>query len=250
VRHATDLVTHLVAREFRLRYRKAVLGWLWAIGQPLARLVVLTFIFTQVIDLGIEDYSVFLFTGLIAWTWFAAGIRSVTTSVVDRRDLLFRPGVPRVTVPVISALTDGLDYLAALPVLALFLVMSNGIPGTAVLLPLIMAIQFLLILGIGLPLCAANVYFRDVALFVDVALVLGFYLTPVFYDPASIPATYRFLIELNPIAQLIDIYRSILVDARLPEVSAVASVAVVGVVLSAVGLSVYRAASPNFIDEL
>ena len=125
-RYSWDLVTHLVAREFRLRYRQALLGWLWAVGTPLTRLVILTYLFTQVLPLGIENYPVFVFTGLVAWQWFSGGLTSATTSAVDRRDLLFRPGLPRTAVPVVSVLTDGLDYLAALPVLFIFLLLATG----------------------------------------------------------------------------------------------------------------------------
>lgn len=250
VQHSFDLVTHLVGREFRLRYRKTVLGWLWAVGQPLARLIVLTFVFTQVIDLGIPNYPVFLFTGLISWIWFSAGLRAVTTSAVDHRDLLFRPGVPRMTIPLTSGLTDGLDYVAALPVLAVFLLLGDGIPLTALFLPVVMVIQFLFILGLGLPLAAANVHFRDVALFVDISLLLGFYVTPVFYDSDAIPEAYRFIVDLNPVAHLINMYRSILVDGRLPDLATVFWLALVGLGLVVVGYAVYQKFSPTFVDEL
>src|SRR5918992_5088836 len=108
-RHTWDLVTHLVAREFRLRYRRALFGWLWAVGSPIARLAILTYVFTRVLPLDIPNYPVFVFTGLIAWAWFSSGVSSATSSVIDRRDLLFRPGLSRPAVPVVSVLNDGFD---------------------------------------------------------------------------------------------------------------------------------------------
>ena len=179
--YSFDLVRHLVVREFHLRYRRSVFGWLWAIGQPLARLLVLSFVFTRIIDLDVPNYPVFLFTGLIAWSWFSQGVQSATTSVVDRRDLLHRPGVPRSVIPVVAVLSDGLDYIASLPVLAAFVLFSGGIPATALALPLFVIPQVLLTIGIGFALCSANVFVRDVKQVVVVAVLLGFYVTPILY---------------------------------------------------------------------
>jgi lipopolysaccharide transport system permease protein len=245
-----ELVTHLVGREFHIRYRRTYFGWLWAIAQPLARLLVLTIVFTKILPLGIPNYSVFLFTGLIAWTWFASGVASATTSAIDRRDLLLRPNVRRASVPVVSVLTDGLDYVAALPVLALFLALEGGIPVTALALPVVMVVELLLILGLGYALCAANVFLRDVRLVVDVALLLGFYLTPVFYETDSVPEGYKLLFQLNPVARLLAAYRDILVEGTLPAPGPfLALFAVCGAVFLA-GYGIYRAASATFVDEL
>ncbi len=249
-RYSWDLITHLVAREFRLRYRQATLGWIWALASPLARLTVLTFLFTRVVPLGIENYGVFVFTGLIAWQWFSSGLMSATTSAVDRRELLFRPGVPRAVVPIVSVLTNGLDYLVALPVLALFILLGDGIPLTALALPVILLFQVLLTLGLGFMLCTANVYFRDVHLFVNVATLLGWYLTPVFYQARAVPDSFEWVLRINPMAQLLNAYRAVLIDGRLPEAKSFLILATACVAVFFVGLSIYRRKSPLFVDEL
>lgn len=249
-RYSWDLITHLVGREFRLRYRRTILGWLWAMGYPLARLFVFAFLFTRVLPLGIPNYAAFAFTGIIAWTWFSAGVASATSSAVDRRDLLTRPGLPRATVPVVSVLTDGLDYLVALPVLAVFLLIGEGVPATAVLLPAVMGVQLLFTLGLGFALCAANVYLRDVRLLVDVVLLLGFYLTPVFYDAQSVPENYRFVLSLNPMAHLLGAYRSILLAGRAPSLGPFLLLIGAGAVVFVTGYLIYRSTSPSFVDEL
>jgi lipopolysaccharide transport system permease protein len=245
-----DVVLHLVGREFRLRYRRAFLGWAWAVGQPLARLVVLSLVFTKFLPLGIDNYPQFLFAGLISWMWFSSAVASATTSAIDRRNLLFRPSLPRSAVPVVSVLTDGLDFLAALPVLAVFLLVGDGIPVTALFLPVIVVVQLLLILGIGYALCAANVYFRDVRLFLDIALLLGFYLTPVFYDASSVPDRYRWIIQLNPMARLIAAYRDVLVEGRLPQPGPFFVLAVACAACFLAGYWIFRRTSPTFVDEL
>jgi lipopolysaccharide transport system permease protein len=248
--HAAELVIYLVGREFRIRYRRAYLGWLWSVAQPLARLVVLTVVFTKILPLGIPNYALFLFTGLIAWMWFASAIGSATTSVIDRRDLLLRPNVPRAAVPVVSVLADGLDYLAALPVLAVFLAVDNGIPVTAIALPVVLAVQLLLILGLGYALCAINVFLRDVRIVVEVGLLLGFYLTPVFYEAEAVPGDYRLLIQLNPMARIINAQRDILVEGTFPSPGPFLLLTLVCSVIFIAGYLVYRTMSATFVDEL
>lgn len=249
-RQTFDLVTHLVTREFRLRYRRALLGWLWVVAQPLARLLVLGFVFSRILPLDIENYPAFLFTGLISWQWFSSATTSATSSAVERADLLMRPGVPRVIVPIVTVLADGIDFVAALPVLALFLMFSGGIPWTVVALPVIILVQLLLTVGLGMALCAANVYVRDVRLLVDLILVLGFYATPVFYAADQLLGRYPLIVLLNPVAQLLGAYRAVLVEGVLPAPAPFLALTLVCCGVCALGYGVYRLASPNFIDEL
>jgi lipopolysaccharide transport system permease protein len=250
IRHAFDVVTHLVLREVHLRYRRSVLGWLWSIAQPVARFLVLAFVFTTVLPLDVPNYAVFLFSGLIGWLWFSAGVVSATSSAVDRRDLLMRPGIPRMIVPVISVLTDATDYVAALPVLAVILLFSGGIPVTWLLLPVVLLPMFMLILGLGYALCAGNVYVRDVKIVVGVATLLGFYVTPVFYTPEQIPERFRWLLDVNPVATLLSIQRDVLVEGVLPDGLQLLSSYAVGTVALVAGGLIYHRASHTFVDEL
>jgi lipopolysaccharide transport system permease protein len=250
-RYSVDLVLHLVSREFRLRYRRAFIGWIWSVGQPLLRFAVFAYVFTKVIHVGnIPDYPAFLFIGIVAWTWFASGVMSATTSVLVRADLLLRPGVPRAAAPVVSVLTDMLDFVAALPIIAVFLLFSGGIAPYALLLPVLMLIELLLILGIGMALCSANVYLRDVQIFTGLVLLLGFYVTPVFYSRKLLPGTLLFFYDLNPVARLLGAYRDILIYHRYPAGFPLLVVAAFSVVVFSVGYAIYHRASATFVDQL
>ena len=248
--HSLDLVAHLAGREFRLRYRRSLLGWLWAVVLPLARLVVLAFIFTEVIPLDIEHYTTFLYTGLLAWIWFSASVSSATTSVVDRSDLLLRPGVPRWAIPLTAAVGDLIDYVVALPLLLGWAIIDIGVSPTMIaLVPLVVA-EFLLIVGVGYALAPIHVYARDVARVVEVALLLGFYLTPVFYDPAEMPERLSWVVEFNPVARVIAAQRTVLIDHTWPSAGTVVGLLLVGVVVLLAGNEVYRRTSPSLVDEL
>ncbi|MDP9333828.1 MAG: ABC transporter permease [Actinomycetota bacterium] len=250
-RYSVDLVVNLVSREFRLRYRRAFLGWIWSVGQPLLRFAVFAYVFTRVIHVGnIPEYPAFLFIGIVAWTWFASGLVSATISVIVRPDLLLRPGVPRAAAPVVSVLTDMLDFVAALPIIAVFLVFSGGIGLSSLLLPVLMAIELLLILGFGMALCSANVYLRDVQIFTGLALLLGFYLTPVFYSRKLLPNTLKFFYDLNPMARLLGAYRDVLIYHRLPDALPLLLVALFSTAVFAGGYAIYHRASATFVDQL
>ncbi len=249
-RHTVEVVLHLVSREFRLRYQRSTLGWLWSVGNPLARLLILSFIFTRVLPLDLPNYPVFLFIGLIGWTWFSSGVMSATKSAVDRRELLFRPGVSRTVIPLVSVLSDGISYLAALPILALFLLLTTGIPLTALLLPAVLLPMVAMTLGIGLVLCAANVYVRDVWIVVELVILLGFYVTPVFYAPENVPASQSWLLAINPMAWALDSQRRILLEGRLPQEDTFGALVVVAAVTLLAGFTVYRRSSASFVDEL
>jgi lipopolysaccharide transport system permease protein len=250
MRHPLDVVTHLVAREFRLRYRRSVFGWLWSVAQPVARFLVLAFVFTTVLPLDVPNYAVFLFSGLIGWMWFSAALSSATSSVVNRQDLLMRPGISRMVIPVVSVLSDATDYLAALPVLAVILLFSGGIPLTWLLLPVVLLPMFLLVLGLGYALCAANVYLRDVHILVGVATLLGFYVTPVFYSPDQVPADFRWVVELNPVSVLLEMQRDVLVEGIVPPSGQLLAAYGMGLLALLLGGAVYRRLSPMFVDEL
>jgi len=250
VRHGLDLVVQLVRDEFQVRYRRALFGWLWAVAQPLLRLAVLSFVFTQLVPLGVPDYPVFLFSGLLVWSWFASGVVSVTASAVQRQDLLLRPGVTRLAGPLAAVLTDLLDLLAALPVLLVFLLLGPGIPWTALLLPVLLLAVLALILGVGLLCCAVNVRLRDAQQVVSFGVLLGFYLTPVFYQVETLPENLQSLLALNPMTSAVVASRSLLLEGRLPELGTVTGIVLPAVVSLMAGLWVYDRTSRTFVDHL
>ena len=250
-RYAFDLCTHLVSREFRTRYRRSALGWFWSVAQPLFRFLVLGIVFGKLLKSGVPDFGSFLFSGLLFWQWFASGVASATRSVLDRSDLLLRPGLPRWTIPLTSVLTDAIDMAAALPVLVV-VVLADGrtISWWVLFMPVLLVVELLLILGFGMLFCAANVYFRDIGFLVGVMLLMGFYVTPVFYDIKSIPQRWRWLIDWNPMSPILRNCRDIVLYNRGPDWESLAKVSLFTMCIFVFGVLVYQRASGKFVDEL
>ena len=249
-RRITSLALHLARRELASRNRFTVLGWLWPLARQLAQLGVLLFVFTRLVDLDIDDYAPFLFAGLVAWTWFSQGLSDATLSLVAHRHLVFRPRCPAAVLPVVAVGVGLIDALIALPVLLAFAIAAGHLGPSLLFLPVLAAIQFVLTCGIGWLASAAGVWFRDVRHLVALALVLLFYMTPVFYDPDRVPEDYEWIVWLNPLTPLVEGYRDVLLGEQLPGAGPILAVTAVSLGLAALGFWVFQRLRPNFADEL
>ena len=245
-----EIVLHLAGRQLAAMHRHTFIGWAWPLVRQLAQLAVLVFVFSKVLDLGIENYALFVFSGLIAWTWFSTGLSTAAACLIRERHLVFQPRFPVATLPVVSATVPLLDVLVALPVLAAMLVFAGDLSPAAAFLPLLLAVQLLLMCGIAWLVAATSVYLRDVPNLVEVALLLLFYLSPVFYDLESIPGRYHWVLQLNPMTTLLEGYRALLMGGPFPDVLALVLVTVASALIAVLGLWFFRRVQHGFVDEL
>jgi len=250
IRRILGLAVHLARREVAARHRFTVLGWLWPLARQLAQLGVLLFVFTRLVDLDIDDYAPFLFAGLVAWGWFSQGLSDATLSLLHHRHLVFRPRCPAAVLPVVAVGVALIDALIALPVLLAMVIATDNLAPSLLFLPVLAAIQFLLTIGIGWLTSAASVWFRDVTHIVPLALLLLFYMTPVFYDTARIPEDYEWIVWLNPLTPLVEGYRDVLLGEQLPGAGPLLAVTAASLALAAIGFWLFQRLRPNFADEL
>lgn len=248
---AFDLLRHLVWRDFSLRYKHSALGILWSLVLPLAQLLVMVFLFQVVVPLNIEAYPAFVFCGLLPWGWFSACLSSACTLFIVNRDLVRHPHFAPAGLMIINTLSNLITFLAALPILFIVLI-AYGRPVTLMLLalPLLMLIQGILTAGLSFIIATLNVFYRDVQHIVSVALMLLFYLTPVFYRSQSVSAKYHLVYKINPIAALVQNYRAVLFEGAPPDWGALLYVGVVSVALYAVGYLIYSRQQHDIIDTI
>jgi lipopolysaccharide transport system permease protein len=246
-----DLLRELVVRDLKLRYERSVLGVLWAVVNPLAQLLVFVFIFRHVIRLDIPNYTLFVFSGVVAWNWTREGLMRSTDAITGNRELICQPGFPLALLPVVSLTTPLVDLLVALPLVVLLAVVGGGEINLSLLaLPVVIALQFLMLQGLGYLVAAAQVLFRDTSHLLGVMLTLGFYLTPVFYDTTDIPSGFRTLYLLNPMGHVIGAYRSILMHGELPDPSILLAFVFFGGILCWIGRAIFERVSHRFAEEL
>ena len=246
-----DLLKELVVREMKLRYKRSLLGIVWTLLNPLAQLLVFNFVFRYVLPLQIPNYAAFLFTGLLAWNWFQASMLTGTGGIVDNRELVKRPGFPPVILPIVSVTTNLIHFLLALPVLLLFLLLNGfRLNGAILFLPALLAVQFLLTVGLVYLFAAVHVTLRDTQYLLGIALMLGFYLTPVLYDLGSVPERFHWAYWLNPLAAIISSYRSILLNGELPGNLSMLYLVVISLLALWAGYRLFVKVSDRFIEEL
>jgi lipopolysaccharide transport system permease protein len=205
-----DLVWSLAARDLKLRYRQTALGVLWVIAQPLAAAVIFAFVFGKVARFSSDGmpYLVFAYAGLFVWNTFQTAIQKVSTCLISNAPLVTKVYFPRLVLPISCVLSSLVDVLVTLVILGVLMACYRIVPSWALLLsPVWLFLTLCLALGIGLIAAAMTVSYRDAQYVLPVALQLALYASPVAYSVALVPAKLRFLVELNPLAGLLEAMR-------------------------------------------
>lgn len=250
LRHRLTLIQHLVRRDIATSNRMSVIGAAWPLLRQLAQLAVLVVAFSAVLNLGIPDYPVFVFSGLVGWSWFTSGMIAASLSLSTMRSLAMRPGFPTVVLPVVAVLVPFVDVLFALPVLALMLALTAELHASALLIVPLLALQAVLMIGVAWIVGALAVFFRDVPNIVSVGTLMAFYVTPVFFDVARVPADLQWLIRLNPMAILLEADRAVLLGTPWPPAGAMIAVGITSFALLGAGYALFQRLAPQFADEL
>lgn len=257
-----ELLRTLVARELRGQYKGSALGWLWSLLNPLAMVAIYSLIFGVVFtqkppvgaSSGLENYTLFLVCGLVPWNLFANGVTGTAASLTSQAPLISKVYFPRVTVVlaklVAVAVMSSIEFGVLLVVLLIF---GNMVLLWLPLVLLLFVLEMALILGIGLLLSVANVYFRDVQYLLGIGLQVLFFATPIIYQLSLLDGrnpTVLFIYKLNPMMRLVGAYRSVLYDLTFPNWFDVGYVMVVSAVLIAFSWRVFRRLEPRLAEEL
>ncbi len=244
-----DLAINLVRVELSSRYRSTVLGFAWFILTPLIMTVVLTVVFTVVFDVGIPDYPVFVLSALLPWTFFQSGLMNGTTSVRRSANLIKRARMPRLLLP-LAAIGSNLVLLliSVVVLLGVMLVIGTPLHRELLLLPLAVGLSVLSVTGLTVACAALSVPYRDVEMLANAGLRVLFYLTPVLYPLDYVPAEWRSLYLLNPMAGTVEVWRDVVLRGIMPAADVLAITVASGSALLAVGLWIFLRAEPSFED--
>ena len=209
-RYYFDLITELVKKELKVRYKNSVLGYLWSVLSPLASALVFFVAFKIVIRLKIDNYALFLISGLFCWQWFVNSVLASSTLFLNNATLIKKVNFPRDSLVYSMVLSDALHFVLSIPVIILFIfIFKQKISIYLFLLPLFIFVQFFLISGISLIVSSINLFFRDLERLVLIFTNLLFYVTPIIYSESMVPEKYKIFIYLNPMAHFVILYRGI-----------------------------------------
>ena len=217
-----DLLWTWTGRNIRARYQQSLMGGLWIVVQPLATVIIFSVIFTLFvpIDTGDIPYPVFSYVAVVPWMLLASSLTDMASSLVGNMSLVTKIYFPREILPLAAVLARLLDFLVAGVILfVLMFIYGMKIYSISLLaLPFLIGIQLALIVGLGLFLSAANVFYRDVGPLLVLGITLWFYASPIIYPVSMVPENLRLLYFLNPMAGVLTAYREILLYGRLPGV--------------------------------
>jgi lipopolysaccharide transport system permease protein len=215
--HFRDLAWVLAMRDIQVRYKQSVLGALWAVLQPVLTMLVLSLFFGSFI--GLEDrvresgsdlpYPIFLYSGLLPWTFFAASVSLASLSLVSNAFILRKLYVPKLLIPVAATGAPALDFLVASSILVIMMIWyGTPISINVLIVPLFLLTMYLTAIGVGYLMSALTVEYRDFRYVIPFGIQIWFYASPVIYPLTVVPEQYRWILALNPMTASIEGFRS------------------------------------------
>ena len=221
-----QLIAALTARDLKARYRGSILGFFWSLANPLLLLAVYTVVFTKFFPQQVvQPYPLFLFSGILPWTFFAAAVLESTSSISANAGLIKKVMFPAEALPIVVVLSHLVHFALALPILlaAILAFAAMGkftISWTILLAPVLMLLQTLFVMGIAMTVSSASVLFRDLRDIVSNLMQLGFFITPIIYLIDNIQSRLlRALLRVNPMTPFVVAYQDILFFGRWPNLS-------------------------------
>ena len=246
-----ELLKTSIKKDIRGRYKNSILGVFWSFLNPLLQLAVYAIVFPLIMKSDIPNYTVFVCCGLIPWTFFSTAISRTSFVMVENGNIIKKVYFPREILP-ISIVTSELVnfFISTIIILAFVIAYGMGFTWYIVFYPLILIVQYVLLIGISLLVSSLTVYFRDLQHFIGILLQLLFYATPIVYGMDIIPVSFQWILKLNPMSYIIDGYRSIFYYQRMPDLVGLGIVFAISIVLCIVGYFIFNKLQKRFAEEL
>jgi ABC-type polysaccharide/polyol phosphate export permease len=247
------LIQSLVGRELKARYRGSVLGFFWSFVNPLLLLLTYGLVFTYMLPVprsaALEPYFLFLFCGILPWTWFSASLLEASTVLIAGGNLIKKVLFPAEVLPVVTVLANLAHFVLGLPILLVFLAWKGRLSWTALMLPLPLLIQLVFTLGLALFVSALTVHFRDIQNLLSHVLHLWFFASPVLYAyPESGPL--HTLLRLNPMTHVIVAYQEALFHGAVTHWRGLALAGVAAVLAFAAGSFLFERLRDTLAEEV
>lgn len=246
-----------VKREFQSRYRNSMLGATWVILQPLAKILVFTLVFSQVMRgrlPGVDSsfgYSIFLCAGLLTWGLFVDLLSRSQNMFPDNANLLKKINFPHICLPIIVSVNACAGFAITISLFAVFLLLSGNFHGLAFLAIVpVLLLQILFSIGLGMVIGVLNVFFRDIGQLFGIVLQFWFWVTPIVYPLASLPDWAQRIVMLNPMTPLVEAYQGIFVQGALPLWASLWPTAALACVLCFLGMRLFQKRAGEIVDEL
>jgi ABC-2 type transport system permease protein len=242
----------LTVRDLRVRYSTSVLGYFWSILDPMVMAAIYWFVFTQVFDraVGAQPYIIFLLSALLPWMWFNGAVSDTTRAYLREAMLIRSTKIPRSIWVARLVLSKGIEFVASIPVLAVFAILTGAqLHAEAVFFLLAIVMQATLIMGVGLIVAPLVVFFRDLERATKLALRFLFYASPIIYGTTDLPPGLHFWASFNPLTGIFGLYRAAFFPDQL-DWFGVGMGAIVTAMLFGVGVLVFKRTDSAVLKEI
>jgi ABC-2 type transport system permease protein len=246
-----ELIVELAMRDLRVRYKRSMLGFFWALLHPLLLMIVLVIVFSSIFGTIIEQYPIYLITGLFPMTFFTQILSYCVSSIEENATLIKRISVPKAVFPVAAVLGNLINFLLSMiPLALLVLVLGWPLHWTWIFLPVPIICLIMFGLGVGFFFAAANVFFRDIAHIVQIVIAAWFYFSPVIWTLDFIDPKYHLIVKLNPLFFILDGFHNAIYFGSIPSFTYTAISVGSGFVALLLGYRFFRRLQDLFINYL
>lgn len=242
------LIRQLVQRDFKVRYKRSVLGVFWSFLNPLLMMTVQYIVFSQLFRSNIDNYPVYLLSGLVVFNFFNEGVGQALGAIVGNARLITKVYIPKYIYPVTRVLSSGINLVMSLiPMVIAALITGERITRAYLMLPYILLCVMAFTIGLGMVLAAAMTFFRDVQFLWGIVSMLWMYLTPLFYPVSIIPEGFRRVIQSNPMYFFVSAVRCIVMDGATPRPAVFCQCTLVALAMLSVGCLVFKKTQDKFV---
>ena len=242
------LIEQLVARDFKTKYKRSVLGYLWSFLNPLLTMLVQYIVFSTIFRSGIENYPVYLLSGIILFNFFSEAVGQGLGAIVYNASLITKVYVPKYIYPVTKVASTSINlFISIIPLLLVTMLTGVKITPAILLLPFVLGCLLLFCVGMVLMLSAAMVFFRDTQYLWGIISMVWMYATPLFYPENIIPPHFRFIQTCNPMYHMIKFARTIFIDGVSPAPSLYGTCILSAVLTCIVGAFVFKKTQDKFV---
>jgi ABC-type polysaccharide/polyol phosphate export permease len=241
----------LVRQQLILRYRRTVVGYFWTLINPLLMMSVTAIVFSALFKVPLREYSVFLFSGMIAWNSFSSTVSQSCQAIISNEGLIKKIYLPKILFPLAVSFGVAIDTLLSfLALFVIILVLGGKFSLALFVLPLSFLLLFIFSLGIGLVMSVVTVFFRDLVYIINVILQAMFFLTPIMYDKTMLGGPAAFLMKINPLVAYVDLFRSPLAHGTLPSATSFSLAFIFAILSLLIGLAVLSANEKKLVYRL
>jgi lipopolysaccharide transport system permease protein len=249
------LLAEMVKRDFKQRFAGSAAGWLWGVIHPLVLLASWTFVFQVCLKTPTqspltENYTIFLFCGFLPWLLFQETVQRSAAALLEHSNLITKTLFPSEVVTVSIFLSALIHVIAVGLVAVSVIIWDRGISPMMAFLPVYVLLNGMLSIGLGWFVSSLNVYLRDTAQVVQVALTLWFWLTPIFITRELVPEKLRFLVDWNPLSYIVNAYREMILNVELPNWREMGIIALFAITVFVAGGLFFRHLKRGFADVL